>query len=136
MLILFIISCVKDVRCINEDSILQENEGVLIFKLEHPFDHILSTIDYNIEGFDVSKQEMPFLSRFWLHTTKGTGVLYKLILPAGKYRFESIKAMTADPRISISAGQRINQVMSFPGFSFFVVKKAVNYLGTIYLKET
>jgi len=136
LIAILMLNCTKNAKSISEDSVLEENEGILIFKVNHPFDHILLQVDYTIEGFDVSKPDVPLVSKIWVHTKKGTSDYYKVIVPAGRYRFEKVSAITDDPRISNVTAESEREIVYKPRYSFYVVRKAINFLGTFQLNET
>ncbi len=135
LLSLLLVNCSKGVRNISSSSELGENEGILIFRLDHKISPMLSIVAMNIEGFDINDPKIPKIASMELFIKFGTSLEYKYILPAGRYRIEKVRTDSEDQTIT-QGTDHIVELEYKPRFSFYVKKGVINNLGIIYLERT
>jgi hypothetical protein len=120
--------CYKGYREVSQGEVLENNEGIIVFKIINPGVTLIGDLNIIIQGFDISKANVDKVSRIWIYAKSDTNNTYRYIVPAGRYRIENIKGISEDPGITRTSGHTA-EIEYSPRFSFYVVKNKVNYLG-------
>ncbi len=128
-------SCTKNFRGISEDSVLEENQGILLFTIHNNKAPFLSDVIFHIYGYDLKDKDMKEVAVYQAITRYPVARTFMFIVPAGKYRFNKVTGEGKDPRHAPTRKLNV-ETEAKPYWSFYVASGMINDLGTLTIRSS